>query len=107
MFLFSSTAPPPKSLRTDRGRYANYARQVAATVSPNLRTACIFTPMRTDIKKEYTHTLQKNDGYFNPYVRLSQLHLSIPGTIECAECVGDLLSNEAIEQLRKRELQVD
>ena len=52
-------------------------------------------------------TLQKNDGYFNPYVRLSQLHLSIPGTIECAECVGDLLSNEAIEQLRKRELQVD
>ena len=53
------------------------------------------------------YTLQKNDGYFNPYVRLSQLHLSIPGTIECAECVGDLLSNEAIEQLRKRELQVD
>ena len=52
-------------------------------------------------------TLQKNDGYFNPYVRLSQLHLSIPGTIECAECVGDLLSNEAIEQLRIRELQVD
>ena len=31
----------------------------------------------------------------------------IPGTMECAECVGDLLSNEAIEQLRKRELQVD
>ena len=54
----------------------------------------------------YLHTA-KNDGYFNPHVRLSQLHLSIPGTIECAECVGDLLSNEAIEQLRKRELQVD
>ena len=36
-----------------------------------------------------------------PICRLSQLHFSIPGTIECAECVGDLLSNEAIEQLEK------
>ena len=51
------------------------------------------------------YSLQNIDGYFKlyNYVRLSQLQLSTPATIECAECLGYLLSNEAIEQLRKRE----
>ena len=38
------------------------------------------------------------DGYLNLSVRLSQLHLSTPSTIEC---VGYLLSIGTIEQLRK------
>ena len=58
----------------------------------------LWSPLRSLLYFLYPPTLQKNDGYFNPYVRLSQLHLSIPGTIECAECVGDFLSNEAIEE---------
>ena len=57
-----------------------------------------FFELNFDIPFLCQHTLQKIDGYFNPYVRLSQLHLSIPGTIECVECVGYLLSNETTEQ---------
>ena len=49
-----------------------------------------------------TATAKKSDGYFNLYVMLSELHHSTPGTAKCAECVWYLLSNEAIEQLRKR-----
>ena len=78
-----------------------------SVVSSSLTVHSLFLVWSLSFLSPLFSTLQKNDGYFNPYVRLSQLHLSIPGPIECAECVGDLLSNEAIEQLRKRELQVD